>query len=277
MKILAFILLISCLVLTPVAAYQLLIEGPTEIYLGQTIKVTGNSTFPSGTSFNLVLYQSQYTATEIERHTITLQDYNNKTFARTFSTRGLKGGLYKIEIQWDSNTGSKMSSDSITQLLVNVIDRSNDISITSPLTQDFTDTLNIQGSIAKLGDAGVKIEVRGPEGPVFGPTWIETKKELKQGAGEFLKTININGAGDYDVSFSDAGGYIGLVTFHVRAPTRVPTTIKTNILTQVTTRIQSTTNPTPTPTKSPLSPLLSLIALSLINGSAIISLLKKKR
>jgi hypothetical protein len=277
MKIIAVLLLISCLAFTPVSAYQLLIEGPTEISLGQTIKVTGNSTFPSGTSFNLVLYQSQYTATEIERQTITLQEYNNKTFARTFSTRGLKGGMYKIEVQWDSDTGSKMSSDSITQLLVNVLDRSNEIAITSPLTQDLKDTLRIEGSIAKLGDAGVKIEVRGPEGPVFGPTWIATTKELKQGAGEFIKTININGAGDYDVSFSDARGYIGLVTFHVNAPTRVPTSAKTTILTHVTTRLTTTNIPTPTPTKSPLSPLLSLIALSLISGIVIISLTNKTR
>jgi hypothetical protein len=254
-------------------------EAPAEINVGQTLKVMGNSTLPAGTSFDLVMYYTKYTSTEIDRRTVTLQDYNNKTFIIPFSTRGLKGGLYKIELQSGTRLEESLSSDSITQLLVNVIDRSGEITINSPMTQDIKEALMIQGSITKLGDAGVKLEVRGPEGPVFGPTWIETKKDMKQGDGEFTKTINVNLAGDYDVSFTDAKGYIGAVTFHVTSPTPTPTVAETTPLrTQATIKTQITTIPTlqPTPTKSPLPLPLILLALSLIAGVKILSSGTKK-
>ena len=250
-------------------------EVPAEINVGQTLKVMGNSTLPAGTSFDLVMYYSQYTSTEIERRTVTLQDYNNKTFVIPFTTRGLKGGLYRIEMQSDSRIEERLSSDSVTQRLVNVVDRTGEITITSPLTQDIKDALRIEGSIAKLGNDGVKLEVRGPEGPVFGPTWIETKREMKLGAGEYTKTINVNVPGDYDVHFTDAKGYIGVVTFHVTAPTPTPTPTQIPTLTQIATQIPTTSTPTPIPTKSPFSLPHLLIALSIIGGISILS--KKKK
>jgi hypothetical protein len=278
MKILFGLLVLGIFLIAPASAYSLYMDAPSEINVGQSLKVMGNSSLAAGTSFDLVLYYSSYTTTEIERRTVTLQDYNDKTFVISFSTRGLKGGMYKVEVQSDTNLLERLSSDSITLKLVNIIDRSGEITITSPATQDLKEALRIEGSIAKLGDSGVKIEVRGPEGPVFGPTWVETKKELKQGAGEFIKTININMVGDYDVSFSDAKGYIGIVTFHVNSPTPVPTTSKTSYPTQVTTRIPTTNVPTqtPTPTKSPQSISSVLLGLSILYTLALLSREKTK-
>jgi hypothetical protein len=274
----SFCLVILCLLLiTPISAYQLYMETPAEINVGQTLKVIGNSTLPAGTSFEIVMYYAQYTATEIERRTITLQEYNNKTFVIPFSTRGLKGGLYRIELK-SPGIEERLSSDSTTMKLVNVLDRSGEITIKSPLSQNLKDALMIEGSIAKLGDAGVKLEVRGPEGPVFGPTWTETKKEMKQGAGEFTKTINVNVPGDYDVSFTDAKGYIGVVTFHVTTPTPTIIPEKTPTFNQITTRIPATTipTPTPTPTKTPLSPVPLLLSFCLISWLSILSRKTKK-
>ena len=271
-------LVILCfLLITPVSAYQLFMEAPDEINVGQTLKVIGNSTLPAGTSFDLVMYYASYTATEIERRTVTLQDYNNKTFVIPFSTRGLNGGLYRIEVQSDSGIEDRLSTDSVIQKLVNVVDRSKEITITSPMTQDIRDALMIEGSIANLGDDGVKLEIRGPEGPVFGPTWIATKKEMKQGAGEFTKTINVNVPGDYDVQFSDSKEVIGVVTFHVNALTPTPTLAKTLPPTRATTRIPTTIpTPIPTPTASPLSLAPLLLALSIVGGVTILSMRKKR-
>jgi hypothetical protein len=145
------------------------------------------------------------------------------------------------------------------------------------MTQDIKDALMIEGSIANLGDDGVKLEIRGPEGPVFGPTWIATRKEMKQGAGEFTKTINVNVPGDYDVQFSDAKGYIGVVAFHVNAPTPTPALAKTLPPTRATTRIPTTIpTPIPTPTASPLSLAPLLLALSIVGGITILSMRKKR-
>ncbi len=272
MKTCLGLVILCILLITPVSAYQLFMDAPAEINVGQTIKVIGNSTLPVGTSFAVVMYYAQYTATEIERRTVTLQDYNNKTFVIPFSTRGLKGGLYRIEVQSDSGIEDRLSSDSVIQKLVNVVDRSKEITITSPMTQDIRDALMIEGSIAKLGDDGAELEIRGPEGPVFGPTWIETKKEMKQGAGEFRKTIDVNVPGDYDVHFSDAKGYIGVVTFHVNAPTPLSTPAKTLPPSQATTRISTTIPATaPVPTKSSLSPALLPLTLIVIVWITVLS------
>ena len=277
MKTCFYLVILSLLVITPVSAYQLFIDAPAELNVGQTLKVMGNSTLPAGTSFDVVMYYAQYTATEIERRTVTLQDYNNKTFVIPFSTRGLKGGLYRIEVQSDSGIEDRLSSDSVIQKLVNVVDRSREITITSLMTQDIKDALIIEGSIAKLGDDGAKLEIRGPEGPVFGPTWIETRKEMKQGAGEFIKTININVPGDYDVHFSDAKGYIGVVIFHVNAPTPISAPAKTLPPTQATTRMPTTIpTTTPAPTQSSLSPALLPLTLIVIGGITVLSSRKKR-
>jgi hypothetical protein len=272
MKTCLYLVILSLLVITPVSAYQLFIDAPAEMNVGQTLKVMGNSTLPAGTSFDVVMYYAQYTATEIERRTVTLQDYNNKTFVIPFSTRGLKGGLYRIEVQSESGIEDRLSSDSVIQKLVNVMDRSKEITITSPLTQDIKDALMMEGSIAKMGNDGVELEIRGPEGPVFGPTWIETRKEMKQGAGEFIKTIDVNVPGDYDVHFSDTKGYIGVVTFHVTAPTPTSTPAKTLPSTKATTRTPTTIPATtPAPTQSSLSPSLLPLTLIVIGGITVLS------
>jgi hypothetical protein len=262
MKSVTCILLLFLFIVTPVSAYTLYLDCPTEVNVGQTIKVMGNSSFPAGTSFDLVFYEAMYTATEIERKRITLQDNNNKSITATFPTRGLKGGQYKIEVQFDSPREDQLSSDSITTKIIMVQDRSGEITFTAPLTQTMDEALRIEGSIAKLGDAGVQIEVRGPQGPVFGPTWISTKKDIKQGAGEFTKKIPVNMAGEYDIHFTDAKGYIGVITVTVAEPTTVPTTaIQTSAVTRTTRPQMTITTTTLPPTQSPIPPIIPFIAI----------------
>ncbi len=271
MKTVAWLLVLCMVIIGPVSAYQLYIESPEEINVGQTVKVMGNSTFPEGTSFDLVFYQAGYTATAIDRKTVTLQDYNNKTFVVSFPTKGLKGGQYKVEVQFDSPRQDQLSSDSVTLKIIQVLDRSGEITMTSPLSQTLEEALRVEGSIAKLGDAGVQIEVRGPEGPIFGPTWIQTKKDMKMGAGEFTKKIPIRLAGDYDVHFTDAKGYIGMATITVIEQTPITTTATKPPVTKITTRPPVTTPPsTPTPTQSPVSPVLPLLSLGIIGGAAVL-------
>ncbi|MCX6692868.1 MAG: hypothetical protein NTW33_12705, partial [Methanoregula sp.] len=260
------------------AAYGLYINCSEKIQVGQPLKVSIDSDFPAGTSFDLVLYESRYTATEIGRQTVTVQE-DKLTQYKLFDTTGLRGGDYKVEIQFHGADSSRLSSDSVIVKLVNLGDRSGEITITSPFTQTVDEALRIEGAIRKAGNNGVEIEVRGPSGPIFGPQWIETKNDLRSGDGQFVKTIPVGARGDYNVNFKDVEGFIGTITFHVTS-TSPPTgaaTVSTLPTTKVTTRPPVTTIITPTPTKSPLSPVPGLIALCLISGIAIISLGNKKR
>jgi len=276
-KAIALFFFLCALLIAPVAAYSLYLDAPAEVYAGQTIKVSGNSSFPAGTSFDLVFYEAKYTATEIERKTITLQDYNNKTFVASFSTKGLEGGQYKVEVQFDSRREEQLSSDSTTLKLVQVLDRSGEITLSAPLVQTLDEALRVEGSIAKLGDSGVQVEVRGPQGPVFGPTWIETKKDIKTGDGGFARRVPVSVPGDYDVHFTDARGYIGVVTITVTQPTTVPTTVVTTPLITKTTKIPTTTAvPTPAPTQSPVSPVIVPVSIAITVGILLVTERKKQ-
>ena len=266
MKSVAWLLMLFCvLIIAPVTAYQLYIDCPSEIYVGQTLKVTGNSTLPAGTSFQIVMYKAGYTTTPIGSNTVTLQDSKSKTFVVTFPTKGLTGGQYKIEVQSDTTLLDRLSSDSTTLKLVKIADRSGEITFTAPMVQIQGEALRIEGSIKDLGNDGVKIEVRGPDGLVFGPTWVETTKDLKTGDGMFARKVVVSTPGDYDIHFTDADSYIGEVTVIVPEPTMAPTMVGTTPTVVTTTRPPTTEIPTAAPTtQAPLSPLPVLIAFGIL-------------
>jgi hypothetical protein len=273
-RILLIALCMMCIIGTA-SAYTLTLDCPDSVQVGIPLKCSIDSDFPAGTTFDIVFYESGYTATAISRQSVTIQD-NHATQYKLFETRGLPGGQYKVEIQFIGPDEGRLSTHSHTTELPVLIDRSGEITITSPMTQILTEALRIEGSIAKLGNDGVEIEVRGPDGVIFGPQWIGTKVDMRSGAGVFTKLVAVTGSGEYDVTFKDAKGYIGVVAFTVPAPvTQTPTSIPTT--TPVITTRPPTTVPTPlpTPTSSPLSPVLLVAALGI--WGVLFALLAKKR
>jgi hypothetical protein len=269
-RILLIALCLVCIVGT-VSAYGLYISCPESVQVGQPLKCSIDSDEPAGYTFDLVLYQSQYTATEISRQSVTIQSTKNTQY-KLFDTQGLPASTYKVEVQFKTTSGdSSLRSDSVTAQLVKLIDRSGEITITAPLTQNLADALRIEGSIDKLGADGVEIEVRGPDGKIFGPQWVGTKKDVKNGAGIFTQKVYVTGPGAYEVTFTDAKGYIGVITFQVSSPvTTVLTTVP--VTTVKTTKVPTTVPPTtlPTPTQSPLSSLAvtgGLLGATLLAGT----------
>jgi hypothetical protein len=276
MKSAVWLLMLCMVIIAPVSAYSLYIDAPSEIYVGQALKVTGNSSLPSGTSFEIVLYRAGYTATHIDSATVTLQDSKSKAFVVTFSTKGLTGGQYKIEVQSDTMFEDKLSSDSITMKLVKIADRSGEITFTAPVVQSLDEALRIEGSIKDLGDDGVKIEVRGPDGLIFGPTWVETRNDLKTGEGMYTKKVVVTTPGNYDIQFTDADSYIGMVTVTVAEPTTAPTTAETTQKTPVTTHPTQVPTTIPTTTQSPVSPLIAFAALGIVGVIAVFAIRRKE-
>jgi len=245
-----------------VSAYGLYLNCSEEVAAGASLKCSVDSDFPPGTTFNLVLYQSGYTATQIRKQSVTIQS-DKRTQYIIVDTTGLPGGTYKAEMQYTGSDEARLRSDSITMKLITIIDRSAEIEITSPVTQDLKDALRIEGELKKGGNDGVQIEVTGPDGRVFGPQWIQTKNNIKNDGGIFTQKVAVTSGGDYTVQFSDADGYVGSKTFTVVAPT-VATTVPTRTPTVVkTTRTPATTAPTPWPTtaQSPLSPITAIAGI----------------
>ncbi len=194
-----FILLMTGLLLLPIiaTAYQVNIDAPETLAVGKPLVVTGVTTFPPGMAVDVVLYYQLTTTTEIKRQVVAVRP--DKTFKVVFDTTGLKPGTYKVEVPVNG------MGDSITMRLVRIVDRSDDIQITSPAEQPFSGTLTLAGTIRGDENAGVQVEVIGPDNSlVFGPQFINTDYE-----GSFATEIPIRAPGEYEVSFTDAKGFIG--------------------------------------------------------------------
>jgi hypothetical protein len=255
MKRISILIAVALLFLAgTVSAYGLYLSCPDKVQVGVPIKCSVDTDFPPGTTFDLVLYQSSYTATQIKTVPVTVQG-TNITLYTLMDTTGLPGGQYKIELQFRGTESPKLRSDSIYAKLITLDDRSSEITITSPLSQDLDSALRVEGSISKIGSDGVEVDVKGPDGRIFGPQWIGTKDLLKNGDGQFSQKVTVTSEGDYDVTFKDSKGYIGVKTFHVSVPaTPTPAiSVSTTAISTITKTPTAIPTPWPTPTKSPLS------------------------
>ena len=192
-------------------AYQVNIDAPETLTVGKPLIVTGVTTFPPGMSVDVVLYYQLTTTTEIKRQVVGVKP--DKTFKVVFDTTGLRTGTYKVEVPVNG------MGDSVTMRLVQIVDRSEEIQMDSPLSQQFTGTLLIAGTIEGNENSGVQVEVVGPDGSVvFGPSFVNTDKE-----GAFSTDIPIRVPGKFEVSFTDAKGFIGTRIITAEGPqTPVP-------------------------------------------------------
>jgi hypothetical protein len=193
------VLLVMGLLFLPAftGAYQVNIDAPETLALGKPLVVTGVTTFPPGMSVDVVLYYQLTTTTEIKRQVVGIRP--DRTFKVVFDTTGLKTGTYKVEVPVDG------MGNSVTMRLVQIIDRSEEIQMDSPLRQQFTGVLVVAGTIRGDENAGVQVEVIGPHNTiVFGPRFVNTDYQ-----GSFSAEVPITVPGEYEVSFTDARGFIG--------------------------------------------------------------------
>jgi hypothetical protein len=193
------VLLVMGLLFLPViaTAYQVNIYAPETLAVGKPLVVTGVTTFPPGMSVDVVLYYQLTTTTEIKRQVVGVRP--DRTFKVVFDTTGLKTGTYKVEVPVNG------MGDSITMRLVRIVDRSEEIQMDSPLHQQVNGILVVAGTITGDENSGVQIEVVGPDNSlVFGPQFVNTDYK-----GAFSTGVPITIPGEYEVSFTDAKGFIG--------------------------------------------------------------------
>ncbi len=185
------------------AAYEVNINAPDTLTLGEPLVVTGTTTFGIGTPIDIVLYYQLTTATEIKRKTVYVQ--SDKTFEAVFDTTDLKTGTYKVEVPANG------LGDSVTMRQIQLVDRSGDLDLASPATQNFTGNLYVAGTIRGGINSGVRVVVTGPDNQViYGPQYVNTNSE-----GGFSADVPITEPGEYEVSFTDSKGLIGTHTISV--------------------------------------------------------------
>lgn len=236
-----------------VCGYYVNIEAPDTLTVGKPLVVTGTTTFGIGTPIDVVLYRQLTTTSEVKRLIVYIQP--DKTFRAVFDTTGLDTGTYKVEVPT-----SGMGSDAVTSRVIQLVDRSDSILVSSSLIQPFSGKLAIAGTIAGSDSSGFQIEVVGPGSVVvFGPYYVNTNKQ-----GDFSVDVPIEVPGQYEVSFTDARGYIGEKTITVTGISVPDETPVTEIIpaVQPTTSVM-TPQPAGTPT-TPLLPLAGLVALGIV-------------
>ncbi len=179
------------------SAYLVNIDAPDSLPVGKPLIVNGTTTFGIGTPIDVVLYSQLTTTTEIKRKIVYVQ--SDHTFRAVFDTTGLKTGMYKVEVPTNG------AGDSVNMRVVYLFDRSDDIQLSSSITQNFNGKITIAGTIKGDENSGVQIEVIGPDDDVvFGPRYINTDYQ-----GNFAIDASTTEPGDYEVSFTDARGYVG--------------------------------------------------------------------
>ncbi|WP_332449332.1 hypothetical protein [Methanoculleus sp.] len=224
MKRIAWLTLIAAMVLVSTAsAAYVTFSAPQTVYVGDSLEVTGTTviaglpgpTLKAGFSTEIVLYYAQHTKSQIARQTIVVQE--DGSFSAKFDTEGLKPGTYSLELIDPTQTtfgGSSKSRQTVT-----LVDRSESVVMQSPTSQNFDGSLDLQGTVSGIGDAGVRVEVKHNAATVFGPEYIRTDAN-----GAFSRAVPIPEGGSYEVVFSDAKGYIDTVTFVVAgSPDPTPT------------------------------------------------------
>jgi hypothetical protein len=201
------------------AAYQITIYAPESVSVGKPLLVTGTTTYGIGTPINVILYHRVTSNTEVQRKTgYVLTD---STFRVVFDTTDLKKGTYKVEVPLEG------LGDSIPSRLVQLIDRSDEIVLSSPQEQQFTGTLTIAGLAQGNQNSGIQVEVTDPFGErLLGPQYIGTNFR-----GYFSVDVPITKTGVYDISFTDSQGFIGTKTVSVIGSAPAPTTTVTGTVT----------------------------------------------
>ncbi|MBN2733427.1 MAG: hypothetical protein JXQ82_01015 [Methanomicrobiaceae archaeon] len=204
MKKIACLLILLLTLVCGADAYIINFEVPSKVNLGDTIVIQGTSTINPGVTMTIILYNQKNTIQEISRQSFTIQSDNS--WSVTFETDGLEKGYYKLEIPATSNVD--LGSSSTRYQMFEIIDRTGEVVITSPLTQEYTGYLSVSGRSTTRGNLGIKISVEKDDEVILPEEWISTNSN-----GEFSKDVPIAGPGTYYVSFSDNQGLVRLQKF----------------------------------------------------------------
>ena len=228
MKRIACIILLGVFLVGAAQAAYVELNAPDTITVGQTLMVTGDSlgTLAPGFSTDLIFYKVTSAKTEIARTRIVVQQ--GGVFSASFPTAGLAAGNYQLEpVDPMPGGNDAFGGEAKTLLAVTLIDRQDEITITSPFSQPFTGILSIRGSISTAGNNGTQLRVDHNGETVYGGNgvYVATQNNV------FSTDIPITEGGTYTAYFSDYKSYIGSAQFTVSqaASTPVVTTITTAV------------------------------------------------
>lgn len=263
------LIILAGLLVCGAEAYIITIAAPDSVIKGTSLVITGQTTFPEHSYFDIVLFYSKYTSGELKRQRVIVDD--SKEFRVEFETRELERGQYKIEVHSIKSNGKEfmetnLGSSSVVRKIVQLIDRTNEVVFDSPFNQTISDALNLVGRVKNAEGAVITLRIFGPDAYTYGPEQLITTTGYADSDGHFTHHVPLENSGEYQVSLSDNEGFIGEYTFNISddsaktEPTLTPTPAKTPQITSPpsppsTPQLPSQTQ-TPSKTRSPLPTLL---------------------
>jgi len=263
MRYLVFFLVMSAGLVAGVCGYILTIDAPEKVQAGVPLLVTGSTTFPAGTEFDLVLYRLIQPVPEtIERRIVIVDE--TKTFSESFSTLGLVPDQYKVEVAFPTDRSTSLGSGSTTLKIFTIVDRADEIVLTVPTEQSVGEALVIRGYIQDIGVATINIKITGPSGFTAPALDIRTTTMPGRTDGQFTRTVEVTDPGNYYVTFSDARGHMATIKFTVASP---PTATET------------TATPTENATGTPPATIAPFPLVGMVLGlsaAAALSILKER-
>lgn len=265
------ILLVVAALICSADAYIITIDAPDQVNVGSPLTVTGETSFPENTHFDIVLFYSKYTAGEVTKQKIIVDQ--SRLFRADFETRDLQKGQYKVEIHNIVSDGkdfveSSLGSASVTRRVVMLVDRSDELTMESSQTQDIGSALVVTGKIKDLNNGVITLRAFGPDNFTFGPQQLITSSGYADKDGHFSTKIPVTQTGEYQVSLSDKRGFIGELSFNVTGgenstqavkETQTPTITQTPVSNE--TQKVPTQTPLPTPTRSPLPGFIGVCSI----------------
>ncbi|MBN1167860.1 MAG: hypothetical protein JXA44_12145 [Methanospirillaceae archaeon] len=232
--------LIFCLVcIGDVSAYYLNLEVPRQVQAGDLINVTGSTNIPPDT-VTITFSAGSNVPVEYGSFSIVFDERGDKTFNTSFETTGLLKGQYKIEAKGENVHTFSAGSRSIR--IVDIVDRSDELILSSPDVQQFDDKLDVDGYIRNFKENAVQLDLFLDDAHLFGPEFIPVDRH-----GDFSYEVPIYAAGEYFVRFSDYKGLIGTYPILVKERT---------VQTTETVKPVSTSTPLPLLTRDTTSPLI---------------------
>ncbi len=269
-RIILILLMFACLIAVS-GAYIITIDAPERVTVGSPLVITGSTSFPEDTYFDLVLFYSKYTAGEVKRQKIIVDQ--SKEFRTDFETRNLEKGQYKVEVHSITSDGkefveSSLGSSSVIRKVIQLVDRSDELVIESQPSQNRSTALVVSGKVKGLSNGVATLRAFGPDNYTFGPIQLITKPGFADKDGHFSTLIPIIVSGEYQVSISDKDGFISESSFNVTDDsaaqeehaviTPIPTT--THLPSPPTTPDAART-PSPSGTKSPLPISVAIVGI----------------
>ena len=202
-SVIILVILAACALSGTASGYLISFEAPSWVSAGEPIPVTGTSTFPPDAQGSIIAYRVMpgNMPVSVDYQVFTIGP--DGAWSVSFDTDGWTPTSYKLEVT--KNSDYPLGSSSVTFRYVEVVDRSGDIEVTTPQTQQYRyGNIAISGVAQSHAGGTILVDVFDSAGNDTGGTIFVTVAA----DGSFAFRCSVPGPDTYTVRYSDETGLL---------------------------------------------------------------------